>query len=423
MHRQPFEVTDPVVIRALAHPLRRAVLSALRDRVASSSELAEEFGESLPKLSYHVRQLAAVGLLDLVEERPVRAVKERFYTAAGRTHVSADVFDSLPDELKTSLVASWLSDTQRQLSRQLQAGSLASTSGRLNRGSFLLDGPSQRRLGKAIDGVYQLALQLEEKSRDKKSLSMAYLTVVLGIDGPRRGTAMMDPVERDVRRVDFGYFVRPESETGTGAPQVEPVLGYLVRCAERWLLFDTGMGAGHDDLDAHYRPVRRPLLEALATVDVSLDEVAWVANCHLHFDHCGGNPELVGRPIFAQELELRTARERDDYTLPELVSEDIDYRGVTGQTELFPGIHLVPTPGHVQGHQSLVIRRGDGTVICAGQSHDSASFFTHDALARRAEADGVADPLPVSPAWMDTLLRFDPARVVFAHDLAVWEPR
>lgn len=175
-------------------------------------------------------------------------------------------------------------------------------------------------------------------------------------------------------------------------------------------------------LDAHYRPIRRPLADTLALAGVQLDEVAWVANCHLHFDHCGGNPELAGRPVFAQEMELRNARERNDYTLPELVAETIDYQAVAGETEVLPGVHLVPTPGHVPGHQSLIVRRGDGTVICAGQSHDSASLFTYDALAQRARAEGVAEPLPVSPAWMETLLRFDPARVVFAHDLAVWEP-
>ena len=78
----------------------------------------------------------------------------------------------------------------------------------------------------------------------------------------------MNPIDQDVRRVDFGYFVRPGPETDSGSPRVEPVLGYLVRRAERWLLFDTGMGGGHEDLDAHYRPARRPLAEALAKAGV-----------------------------------------------------------------------------------------------------------------------------------------------------------
>jgi hypothetical protein len=87
----------------------------------------------------------------------------------------------------------------------------------------------------------------------------------------------MNFFQGDVRRVNFGYFVRPSSETGTGAPRVEPVLGYLIRRDERWLLFDTGMGGGYEDLDAHYRPVRRPLHEAIAECGVVLDDVAWVA--------------------------------------------------------------------------------------------------------------------------------------------------
>jgi N-acyl homoserine lactone hydrolase len=155
---------------------------------------------------------------------------------------------------------------------------------------------------------------------------------------------------------------------------------------------------------------------------VALEDVAWVANCHLHFDHSGGNPSLASRPIFVQESELAMARQRDDYTLPELVADGIAYEAVDGEVELFPGVFLVPTPGHVPGHQSLVIRCSDGTVICAGQSHDSASLFCGDMLAHQAHGDGLDPPLPSYPAWIDVLARFDPSRVVFAHDLSVWEP-
>jgi N-acyl homoserine lactone hydrolase len=99
---------------------------------------------------------------------------------------------------------------------------------------------------------------------------------------------------RAVRRVNFGYFIRPAEETGTGQPRVEPVLGYLVRQAGRWLLFDTGIGVGYEDLDAHYRPVRRGLVPALAAAGVALEDIGWVANCHLHFDHSGSSDLRAG---------------------------------------------------------------------------------------------------------------------------------
>jgi N-acyl homoserine lactone hydrolase len=152
----------------------------------------------------------------------------------------------------------------------------------------------------------------------------------------------------DVRRVDVGYFVRPADESGTGAPRVEPVLGYLVRQGERWLLFDTGIGAGHGDLDAQYRPSRCALATALGRAGVVPEDVGWVANCHLHFDHSGGNPSLAGRPIFVQERELATARERDDHTLPELVDEGIAYETVNGEVEIFPGVFSFRRPATCQ---------------------------------------------------------------------------
>lgn len=111
--------------------------------------------------------------------------------------------------------------------------------------------------------------------------------------------------------MDFGYFVRPSAETGTGAPRVEPCLGYLVDHPDGLLLVDTGMGR-HPEVDAHYRPRRRGLDEALADAGARVDDIRFVVNCHLHFDHCGGNPALPGRPVFVQRAELAAARDTVD---------------------------------------------------------------------------------------------------------------
>src|SRR5215213_10156828 len=57
--------------KALSHPLRTAVLERLYDREASPVELAKEMGESLPNVSYHVRELHKLGALALVRQRQV----------------------------------------------------------------------------------------------------------------------------------------------------------------------------------------------------------------------------------------------------------------------------------------------------------------------------------------------------------------
>ncbi|MCA2217426.1 N-acyl homoserine lactonase family protein [Jidongwangia harbinensis] len=230
---------------------------------------------------------------------------------------------------------------------------------------------------------------------------------------------MSDP---SVRRVDFGYVIRPAAETGTGHPAVVPVLGYLIDHPQGRILFDTGMGAD-PDVDARYQPRRRDLPDALADLGRTVRDVDIVVNCHLHFDHCGGNPDLGRRPIFTQRAELETARSAPDYTLPELVdAPDLRYELLDGAAEILPGVTVLPTPGHTLGHQSLVVRRGDGTVIVAGQSHPGASAFAGDVATVRARSEGHPQPLVPPPEWVHRLLRFDPKRVVFAHDSAVWIP-
>ncbi len=223
-----------------------------------------------------------------------------------------------------------------------------------------------------------------------------------------------------VRRIDFGYFVRPAQETATGVPRVDPCLGYLVDHPDGTLLFDTGMGS-RPDVDAYYRPHRIGLDQALAAHGLTLADITVAANCHLHFDHCGGNPQLGSVPVFVQRTELDTARQTADYTLPELI-EASRFEVLTGRTEVWPGVVLVPTPGHTDGHQSLVVRRSDGTVILAGQVHDTATQYAADQLAWRAHQDEHGPPLPAVPGCIDVLQEFDPRLVYFAHDRSVWTP-
>jgi N-acyl homoserine lactone hydrolase len=180
------------------------------------------------------------------------------------------------------------------------------------------------------------------------------------------------------------------------------------------------MGA-HPEVDAHYRPKRVPLPEALAAVGVSVGGLSLVTNCHLHFDHCGGNPQLAGHPVLIQATELQDATTTADYTIADLL-DGSRFEAVNGETEVWKNVWLLPTPGHTSGHQSLVLRRSDGVVIVAGQSHDTASDYAADALALTAEHLGSHTELPLIPAWMDRLQDLDPRAVYFAHDHSVWQP-
>jgi N-acyl homoserine lactone hydrolase len=227
---------------------------------------------------------------------------------------------------------------------------------------------------------------------------------------------------QDVARVRLGSFVRPAEETGTGSPRVEEVLGYVARTPSGVLLLDTGLGDADEETNAWYRPRRIGIEAALHQLGLTVDDIDVVVNCHLHFDHIGGNPAFPGRPIHCQRRELETAR-TTEYTVRELVDfPGVRYELLDGEAEIAPGVHVIPTPGHVDGHQSVVLECEDGSVILAGQAHVTTSQWSADVLAARAPQLGHEPPLPLPSTWMERLLQFDPKHVVFAHDSAVWTP-
>jgi N-acyl homoserine lactone hydrolase len=102
-------------------------------------------------------------------------------------------------------------------------------------------------------------------------------------------------------------------------------------------------------------------------------DVAYIINTHLHFDHCGGNRQFPGVPIHVQTRELADARSLDGYTFRDWVDFDgATYVGHEGEAEVLPGIRLLPTPGHTDGHQVVVVETETGTNVLGG---DVAVWF------------------------------------------------
>jgi DNA-binding transcriptional ArsR family regulator len=94
--RKKDDVLDERIVKAISHPIRHKVLLLLNDRVASPNEIANEIGESLGRVSYHVRQLAEVGAIELVRTEPRRGAVEHFYRATARAWFSDADWAQLP---------------------------------------------------------------------------------------------------------------------------------------------------------------------------------------------------------------------------------------------------------------------------------------------------------------------------------------
>ncbi|MFJ3770378.1 ArsR/SmtB family transcription factor [Streptomyces sp. NPDC090075] len=76
------DVTAPAQLRALAGPLRDAILELLLERAATVTELAAALDRPKSTIAHHVSVLMDAELLKVVRTRRVRAIEERYY---GRT--------------------------------------------------------------------------------------------------------------------------------------------------------------------------------------------------------------------------------------------------------------------------------------------------------------------------------------------------
>lgn len=153
------------------------------------------------------------------------------------------------------------------------------------------------------------------------------------------------------------------------------------------ILVDTGIGNKENEKfrdiydiqnDGETGPTR--LEDALAEVGVQPGDVRFVINTHLHFDHGGGN--TVRRPdgsvelafpnaiYVVQEGELHFAMNTNERTAASYlppnfvpVSEADRWQLVRGEEEIVPGVRVLPTPGHVPYHQSILVE-DEGETLC-----------------------------------------------------------
>jgi DNA-binding transcriptional ArsR family regulator len=75
------------LVKALNHPIRVKALTILAERVASPTEIADEIDVPLSHVSYHVRVLDELGMIEIVEEEPVRGAVKHFYKSVQRPYL------------------------------------------------------------------------------------------------------------------------------------------------------------------------------------------------------------------------------------------------------------------------------------------------------------------------------------------------
>ena len=223
----------------------------------------------------------------------------------------------------------------------------------------------------------------------------------------------------------------PKSE-----PWTVPIESYLVTHPRGTVLFDTGLHC-----QVRLDPVGRlgearakrfgvksaegeDVVPQLARLGLTPDDVDYVVNSHLHFDHCGGNEFFPHSTFLVQKAEMDAARTPGfvpGYApSPKDFDHALDYRLIDGEHDIFGDgtVVVIPTYGHTPGHQSLVALCGKGErLVCAGDAVYTRENMDRDVLPRVLWD---AKIMQESVAMLRRLRDRQGATLFYGHDPAQW---
>jgi len=147
----------------------------------------------------------------------------------------------------------------------------------------------------------------------------------------------------------------------------------LIRTGGHNILVDTGCG---EDLspklaEIHSFSGRYGLRESLGVLGLDFADISIVIPSHLHFDHAGGMtlekdgkvvPAFPNARYYVQKKEYEEWKFTNDRTrggyrsvFCDAVKDAGQLELLAGESEIVKGVRCLATPGHTEGHQSVVV--------------------------------------------------------------------
>jgi DNA-binding transcriptional ArsR family regulator len=158
------QVIDPVLARALSHPLRSHILMTLGERAASPSEVARELEMNARDLSYHFGILVEIGMIKLVRTEKRRGVLEHFYELRPPAFVVDDSeWSRLPEEIQSRFRVDLLRNAAQAAVEALRAGTFSGYDSHQSRITVILDEQGRRDVFELMEATLERVLDVHKK--------------------------------------------------------------------------------------------------------------------------------------------------------------------------------------------------------------------------------------------------------------------
>ncbi len=157
-------IDDPRFVKALAHPMRVRILALLQERTATPRELAQWLEATLGTVSYHVRALYDLGLLELVRTTQVRGAIAHHYRARERPRISDEAWAAAPPIAKQAAVGAALLTIDDYARASAAAGGFEREGARLSRSAPQLDAKGWQQAARALEKLLADLARIEESA-------------------------------------------------------------------------------------------------------------------------------------------------------------------------------------------------------------------------------------------------------------------
>jgi DNA-binding transcriptional ArsR family regulator len=167
------EFLNPQLAAAMSHPTRVRAMGILLERTASPRNIAEEIGEPLNNVTYHLNQLKKLGCIELVRTESVRGgrVLERFYKAKRRLYFDEEAWDALTEGERLDVISVSLRMISEDITKAMAAGTIfGDGNSHLSRTGLLLDAEGWEEVSGVIERatteLFEIEANVSERTAD-----------------------------------------------------------------------------------------------------------------------------------------------------------------------------------------------------------------------------------------------------------------
>jgi glyoxylase-like metal-dependent hydrolase (beta-lactamase superfamily II) len=159
----------------------------------------------------------------------------------------------------------------------------------------------------------------------------------------------------------------------------------LIDTQNELILIDTGIGDKYEGKFEDIYQVKKEINfnNSLKQIGIKYEDIDIVINTHLHFDHCGGNtkidtignivPTFPNAKYYIQKTEWEAANDPDSRSRASYLKENFQVLEqakvlnlVDGDQKITDDIEVIKTSAHTYGHQVVLIRSEEKTLIYWG---------------------------------------------------------